>query len=98
MLVKDYPLSHYGADDSLINIISNHLLTPGPGYGLIASVNTTRQQPDSEDAWSSRLSRQPDKSYEQQADDKKLKQTLGKMYRINVVCTTSTRNKGESQH
>lgn len=87
MLVKDYPLSHYGADDSLINIISNHLLTPGPGYGLIASVNTTRQQPDSEDAWSSRLSRQPDKSYENQADDK----AVDKMYRLKVVCTTSKR-------
>ncbi|WWT42839.1 hypothetical protein HFBEMICV_CDS0001 [Escherichia phage 216Ecol046PP] len=50
MLVKDYILLHHGADDSLINIISNYLLTIGPDYGLIASVNTTRQQPDSEDA------------------------------------------------
>ena len=50
MLVKDYILLHHGADDSSINIISNNLLTIGLDYGLIASVNTTRQQPDSEDA------------------------------------------------
>ncbi|QZI78442.1 hypothetical protein 101136BS1_013 [Escherichia phage vB_EcoP-101136BS1] len=59
MLVKDYILLHHGADDSLINIISNYLLTIGPDYGLIASVNTTRQQPDSEDAGPVRLSSQP---------------------------------------
>lgn len=58
MLVKDY-LLHHGADDSSINIISNYLLTIGLDYGLIASVNTTRQQPDSEDAGSVRLSSQP---------------------------------------
>lgn len=44
MLVKDYILLHHGADDSLINIISNYLLTIGQDYGLIAAVNTTRQQ------------------------------------------------------
>ncbi|UAW58387.1 hypothetical protein ASO2B_001 [Escherichia phage vB_EcoA_ASO2B] len=59
MLVKDYILLHHEADDSLINIISNYLLTIGQGYGLIASVNTTRQQPDSEDAGPVRLSSQP---------------------------------------
>lgn len=64
MLVKDYILLHHGADDSLINIISNHLLTIGLDYVLIDSVNTTWQQPDSEDAGSSRLSRQPETSVE----------------------------------
>lgn len=71
MLVKDYILLHHEADDSSINIISNYLLTIGLDCGLIASVNTTRQQPDSEDAGSSWSSRQPAKSYEQQADDRK---------------------------
>ena len=59
MLVKDYILLHHGADDSLINIISNYLLTIGLDYGLIASVNTTRQKPDSEDSGSDRISSQP---------------------------------------
>ena len=59
MLVKDYILLHHGADDSLINIISNYLLTIGLDYGLIASVNTKRQKTDSEDSGSDRISSQP---------------------------------------
>lgn len=64
MLVKDYILLHHGADDRSINIISNYLLTIGLDYGLIDAVNTTRQQPDSEDAGPSRSSRQPETSVE----------------------------------
>lgn len=59
MLVKDYTILHHEADDSSVNIISNYLLTIGLDCGLIASVNTTRQQPGSEDAGSDRISSQP---------------------------------------